>query len=199
MLDGAGRLVHGSATRPTSSHCACRAGLIRPELPHRLAQQLAGVRTLRDARRRDRDGRDSQRGPRRADRRSRRAHLQAARRALERGRERLARARPTSRATASRSSPATTAASSTRRSPRPSAAPGSCCSTPTSPGPQIREVAGREGTDLLVYDDEYADMLEGVDPPRGRFRAWADDEPAADTLEALIGSGSPNGARRSPA
>jgi fatty-acyl-CoA synthase len=23
-------------------------------------------------------------------------------------------------------------------------------------GPQIREVAGREGTDLLVYDDEYA-------------------------------------------
>ncbi len=56
-------------------------------------------------------------------------------------------------------------------------------------GPQIREVAGREGTDLLVYDDEYADMLEGVDPPRGRFRAWA-EEPAADTLEALIGSSS---------
>src|SRR5205807_10328934 len=33
-------------------------------------------------------------------------------------------------------------------------------------GPQIREVAEREGTDLLVYDDEYAEMLEGVDPPR---------------------------------
>jgi fatty-acyl-CoA synthase len=52
-------------------------------------------------------------------------------------------------------------------------------------GPQIREVAGREGTDLLVYDDEYASMLEGVEPPRGRFRAWT-DAPAEDTLEALI-------------
>jgi fatty-acyl-CoA synthase len=56
-------------------------------------------------------------------------------------------------------------------------------------GPQIREVAQREGTDLLVYDDEYSDTLEGIDdPPRGRFRAWA-DEPGDDTLEALIESG----------
>ena len=53
-------------------------------------------------------------------------------------------------------------------------------------GPQIREVAQREGTDLLVYDDEYSDTLRGIDdPPRGRFRAWA-DEPGDDTLEALI-------------
>ena len=53
-------------------------------------------------------------------------------------------------------------------------------------GPQIREVATREGTDLLVYDDEYSEVLEGIDdPPRGRFRAWA-DEPGEDTLEALI-------------
>ena len=59
-------------------------------------------------------------------------------------------------------------------------------------GPQIREVADREGTDLLVYDDEYADTLEGVDPPRGRYRAWTDDdgEPAEDTLDALIAEGS---------
>jgi fatty-acyl-CoA synthase len=56
-------------------------------------------------------------------------------------------------------------------------------------GPQIREVAEREGTDLLVYDDEYAETLEGIeDPKRGRFRAWA-DEPGDDTLEALIESG----------
>jgi fatty-acyl-CoA synthase len=56
-------------------------------------------------------------------------------------------------------------------------------------GPQIREVAEREGTDLLVYDDEYAETLEGIDdPPRGRFRAWA-DEPGDDTLDALIESG----------
>ncbi len=57
-------------------------------------------------------------------------------------------------------------------------------------GPQIREVAEREGTDLLVYDDEYSETLEGIDdPPRGRFRAWVDDpEGAEDTLDALIES-----------
>jgi fatty-acyl-CoA synthase len=60
-------------------------------------------------------------------------------------------------------------------------------------GPQIREVAAREGTDLLVYDDEYAEMLEGVDPPRGRWRSWSDDAGAGDapdTLEALIAGAS---------
>ncbi|MBV9425432.1 MAG: acyl-CoA synthetase [Solirubrobacterales bacterium] len=52
-------------------------------------------------------------------------------------------------------------------------------------GPQIRDVALREGTDLLVYDDEYADALTGVDPPRGRWRAWTDNA-GDDTLDALI-------------
>jgi fatty-acyl-CoA synthase len=56
-------------------------------------------------------------------------------------------------------------------------------------GPQIREVAEREGTDLLVYDDEYAEVLEGIDSPsRGRWRAWT-DEPGDDTLDALIEGG----------
>jgi fatty-acyl-CoA synthase len=56
-------------------------------------------------------------------------------------------------------------------------------------GPQIREVAEREGTDLLVYDDEYFDTLKGIeDPPRGRFRAWA-EKPGEDTLNALIEGG----------
>jgi fatty-acyl-CoA synthase len=60
-------------------------------------------------------------------------------------------------------------------------------------GPQIREVAQREGTDLLVYDDEYSDTLKGIDdPPRGRFRAWA-DEPGDDTLDALIEGGDTSG------
>jgi fatty-acyl-CoA synthase len=60
-------------------------------------------------------------------------------------------------------------------------------------GPQIREVAQREGTDLLVYDDEYSDTLRGIDdPPRGRFRAWA-DEPGDDTLDALIASADAGG------
>jgi fatty-acyl-CoA synthase len=34
-------------------------------------------------------------------------------------------------------------------------------------GPQIREVAGREGTDLLVYDDEYAEMVRRTSSRRG--------------------------------
>jgi fatty-acyl-CoA synthase len=56
-------------------------------------------------------------------------------------------------------------------------------------GPQIVEVATREGTDLLVYDDEYAEVLEGIEePPRGRWRAWV-DEPGDDTLDALIDGG----------
>ena len=60
-------------------------------------------------------------------------------------------------------------------------------------GPQIREVAGREGTDLLVYDDEYADTLEGVDPPHGRWRAWVDPERGEapdDSIAALIAKSS---------
>jgi fatty-acyl-CoA synthase len=56
--------------------------------------------------------------------------------------------------------------------------------------PQLREVAGREGTDLLVYDEEYAPMLDGVEPPRGRYLAWTDGpEAPADSLEALIAAG----------
>lgn len=60
-------------------------------------------------------------------------------------------------------------------------------------GPQIREVAEREGTDLLVHDDEYSELLAGIDePPHGRWRAWVDDpaDDAQDTLEALIERGS---------
>jgi fatty-acyl-CoA synthase len=60
-------------------------------------------------------------------------------------------------------------------------------------GPQIREVAEREGTDLLVYDDEYSKVLKGIaEPPRGRFRAWTDDEDDApeDSIEALIAGAS---------
>jgi fatty-acyl-CoA synthase len=61
-------------------------------------------------------------------------------------------------------------------------------------GPQIREVAEREGTDLLVYDDEYAEVLEGVDPPHGRWRAWVEEEAehperVDDSLESLIEDG----------
>jgi fatty-acyl-CoA synthase len=59
-------------------------------------------------------------------------------------------------------------------------------------GPQIREVAEREGTDMLVYDDEYADTLEGIEPPRGRYRAWTEEDRESDeqTLDSLIADGS---------
>ncbi|WP_320672539.1 acyl-CoA synthetase [Patulibacter defluvii] len=60
-------------------------------------------------------------------------------------------------------------------------------------GPQIREVSEREGTRMLVHDDEYGAFLEGIDPPLGRWRAWTDDDPdgdpAPDTLEHLIATG----------
>lgn len=56
-------------------------------------------------------------------------------------------------------------------------------------GPQVREVAQREGVDLLVYDEEFTEMVEGVDPEHGRWLSWADSDPDADdTLDALIGS-----------
>ncbi len=59
-------------------------------------------------------------------------------------------------------------------------------------GPQIREVAEREGTDLLVYDDEYSKVLAGIDePPRGRYRAWTDESEAPeDSIDALIAGAS---------
>jgi fatty-acyl-CoA synthase len=60
-------------------------------------------------------------------------------------------------------------------------------------GPQIREVALREGTDMLIVDEEYVSMLDGIEPPRGRWRAWVDDPAqrrAPDTLESLIAGGS---------
>jgi fatty-acyl-CoA synthase len=56
-------------------------------------------------------------------------------------------------------------------------------------GPEIREVAEREGTNLLVHDEEYSKLLKGIDPPsRGRWLAWS-DEPGEDTLDALIERG----------
>ena len=69
-------------------------------------------------------------------------------------------------------------------------------------GPQIREVAEREGTDLLVYDDEYSEVLEGVEPPHGRWRAWVEDEAqhperVEDSLESLIERGDTSAPPRS--
>src|SRR5437588_4899304 len=55
-------------------------------------------------------------------------------------------------------------------------------------GPQIREVADREGTDLLVHDDEYAELLAGIQPPHGSWYAWCEEE-REDSLAALVAGG----------
>jgi fatty-acyl-CoA synthase len=59
-------------------------------------------------------------------------------------------------------------------------------------GPQLREAAEREGTDLLVYDDEFAAIVDGMQPRFGRLRAWVDepDHGDGDTLDEVIAGAS---------
>jgi fatty-acyl-CoA synthase len=60
-------------------------------------------------------------------------------------------------------------------------------------GPQAEEVCAREGVEVIVYDDEFADVVGGVDAPRGRFVAWSDGDREADvpSLESLVATGNP--------
>ena len=54
-------------------------------------------------------------------------------------------------------------------------------------GPQIREVAGREGTDLFVYDEEYSRRSRGSSSsPRDASGPGPTLETSDDTLDALI-------------
>jgi fatty-acyl-CoA synthase len=57
-------------------------------------------------------------------------------------------------------------------------------------GPQLHDVATREGIDLLVHDDEYTLAVQGLDLRFGTWRAWL-DEPGVppDSLDALIATG----------
>jgi fatty-acyl-CoA synthase len=56
-------------------------------------------------------------------------------------------------------------------------------------GPQIKEVAEREGARLIIYDDEYTAAVAHADPPLGRLRALATnpdkDEPSGSTDHTL--------------
>ncbi|MEZ0579052.1 acyl-CoA synthetase [Nocardioides sp. MH1] len=65
-------------------------------------------------------------------------------------------------------------------------------------GPQIRDVAAREGTDFLVHDDEYGDLLAEVGTRLGRLRAWTEDatERGADTLAGVVANGDSSPAPR---
>jgi fatty-acyl-CoA synthase len=56
---------------------------------------------------------------------------------------------------------------------------------------QISDVVAREGVDLVIHDDEYADAVAEIDVANGRIRAWA-DQPGSDTLDALIARGDPS-------
>jgi acyl-CoA synthetase (AMP-forming)/AMP-acid ligase II len=53
-------------------------------------------------------------------------------------------------------------------------------------GPQLVEVMRREGPKALVYDEEFAGLLDGVDGDIARIVAWTDGAPQEPTLEALI-------------
>jgi acyl-CoA synthetase (AMP-forming)/AMP-acid ligase II len=53
-------------------------------------------------------------------------------------------------------------------------------------GPQLVEVTRREGPKALVFDEEFTDLLEGVDESVERVVAWADGATDAPTIDALI-------------
>jgi acyl-CoA synthetase (AMP-forming)/AMP-acid ligase II len=55
-------------------------------------------------------------------------------------------------------------------------------------GPQLTEVTRREGPKALVYDEEFAELLSGVDGGVRRIVAWTDGEPSAPTIDSLIAS-----------
>ena len=52
-------------------------------------------------------------------------------------------------------------------------------------GPQIRDVANREGAKLIIYDDEYTEAVRLADTPLGKLRALGPD-PAASTPSTSI-------------
>jgi fatty-acyl-CoA synthase len=55
---------------------------------------------------------------------------------------------------------------------------------------QAREVAEREGVELLVYDAELAELVAELAPVQGRL-VTATEDPAADELQRLIATGKP--------
>lgn len=59
-------------------------------------------------------------------------------------------------------------------------------------GPQIRDVAAREGGKVIIYDEEYADAVQLADTPLGKLRALAVNPDAADSSSSASGN-SPSG------
>ncbi len=67
-------------------------------------------------------------------------------------------------------------------------------------GPQLAEVMRREGPKALIHDEEFGELLEGVEDSVTRVVAWTDDPGAVGerTLEELIATGDDSD-RRPPA
>jgi fatty-acyl-CoA synthase len=55
-------------------------------------------------------------------------------------------------------------------------------------GPQLAEVAKREGAKALIYDTEFGKILEGL-PAMPRFVAWAEGDSSDPSLEDLVQEG----------
>ncbi len=53
-------------------------------------------------------------------------------------------------------------------------------------GPQLVEVTRREKPKALVYDEEFAGLLDGVDESVARVVGWADGEVEAPTIDSLV-------------
>ncbi|HET8564952.1 MAG TPA: AMP-binding protein [Solirubrobacterales bacterium] len=56
-------------------------------------------------------------------------------------------------------------------------------------GPQLTEVTRREGPKALVYDEEFTELLSGVDPAVKRIVGWCEGATSEPTLESLIDDG----------
>jgi acyl-CoA synthetase (AMP-forming)/AMP-acid ligase II len=67
-------------------------------------------------------------------------------------------------------------------------------------GPQLVEVTRREGPKALVYDEEFAGLLDGVEDSVARIVAWTDaeQEPGTVTLERLMAGGDESDLRPPP-
>ena len=55
--------------------------------------------------------------------------------------------------------------------------------------PQLAEVTKREGPKALVYDEEFSDLLAGVDDSVTRIIGWSDGAASGPTLDSLIEGG----------
>jgi acyl-CoA synthetase (AMP-forming)/AMP-acid ligase II len=55
-------------------------------------------------------------------------------------------------------------------------------------GPQLTEVTRREAPKALVYDEEFTELLDGVEESVQRVVGWAEGETEAPTLDSLIAS-----------